>query len=178
MSINPSLVWNALEPSLQAGTILGQQSSGGTLYNLCQESDHPTSHCALAPLQQQLHLSPTPQSHTQQLSTTPPSAQRLYSTSVWLGTRAAVSGHTAHSATPVQPARRTTRHATAQIHYHNQSTRWLPGSPLDPALSQQGSRLLATSNLGYPSLLILTNSYYIRLLLIMLNVSYYNFCVM
>ena len=65
LSINPSLAWNALEPSLQAATILGQRSSGGTLCNLCQESDHPTNQCALAPLQQQLHPSPTPTaSHT------------------------------------------------------------------------------------------------------------------
>ena len=56
---------NALEPSLQAATILGQRASGDMLCNLCQKSDHPTSPCALAPLQQQLHLAASPMaSHT------------------------------------------------------------------------------------------------------------------
>lgn len=59
LSINPALAWNTLEPSLQAATILGQRSFTGTLCSLCQESDHPTNQCALAPLQQQLHFSPT-----------------------------------------------------------------------------------------------------------------------
>ena len=65
LSINPSLAWNALEPSLQAATILSQRASGGILCNLCQESDHPSSQRALAPLQQQVHQSASPTtSHT------------------------------------------------------------------------------------------------------------------
>ena len=54
LSINPLISWNTLEPSLQASTILGQRNSSGTLYTLCQESDHSSNQCALAPLQQQL----------------------------------------------------------------------------------------------------------------------------
>ena len=65
LSINPSLAWNALEPSLPAATILGQRASGSMLCNLCQESDHPAIQCALAPLRQQLHQSANPTaSHT------------------------------------------------------------------------------------------------------------------
>ena len=55
LSINSWLAWNTSEPSLQAATILGQRSSTGTLCSLCQESDHPTHQCALAPLQEHVH---------------------------------------------------------------------------------------------------------------------------
>lgn len=54
LSIDPTLRWNTLEPGLQAATILGQRTSAGILCSLCRESDHSTSQCALAPLQQQL----------------------------------------------------------------------------------------------------------------------------
>ena len=54
VSINALLPWNTLEPSLQAATILGQRSSEGTFCSLCQECDHLSHQCALAPLQQQL----------------------------------------------------------------------------------------------------------------------------
>lgn len=69
-SINPALAWNALEPSLQAATILGQRTSG-TFCTLCQESDHVASQCALAPLQQQLQTS-----HVSTTVSQPPSTSR------------------------------------------------------------------------------------------------------
>ena len=58
VAINPALSWNMLEPSLQAATILGQRSSEWVLCTICQECDHTTSRCALAPLQQQLQPHP------------------------------------------------------------------------------------------------------------------------
>lgn len=59
LAINPSLAWNTLEPSLQAATILGQCTGNGTLCTHCQESDHTSNQCALAPLQQQIQPSTT-----------------------------------------------------------------------------------------------------------------------
>ena len=58
ISINPALSWNTLEPSLQAATILGQRTGDGMLCTLCQECDHTSSLCALAPLQQQFQTPP------------------------------------------------------------------------------------------------------------------------
>ena len=56
--INASLPWNTLEPSLQVATILGQRSSEGTFYSLCQECNHLSHQCALAPLQPAAHQPP------------------------------------------------------------------------------------------------------------------------
>ena len=58
--INPLLSWNVIEPSLQATTILGQRSGTGTFCTLCHECDHLATHCALAPLQQNLLPVPAP----------------------------------------------------------------------------------------------------------------------
>ena len=53
-AIDPSLRWNGLLPDLQAATMLGQRSGGGTFCSLCRGVDHVTSQCALVPLQQPL----------------------------------------------------------------------------------------------------------------------------
>ena len=58
ISINPLMLWNTLEPSLQASTMLGQRSSAGSFCTLCRECDHIAQHCALAPLQQQVNSGP------------------------------------------------------------------------------------------------------------------------
>ena len=65
-SINPCLVWNTLEPALQAATMLGQSTSAGTYCTICRECDHNTKYCALSTLQQQLHFtsSTSPQSES------------------------------------------------------------------------------------------------------------------
>ena len=54
LSINPSMPWNTLEPSLQAATVLGQRTSSGIFCSICQECYHTANQCALAPLQQQV----------------------------------------------------------------------------------------------------------------------------
>jgi len=54
IAINPQMAWNTLQPGLQAATILGQGASSGVYCMYCQECDHATRQCALAPLQQQL----------------------------------------------------------------------------------------------------------------------------
>ena len=59
LSINPLLNWNVLEPGLQASTMLGQRNSSGIFCTLCRESDHISTYCALAPLQQQLQPLPS-----------------------------------------------------------------------------------------------------------------------
>ena len=69
LAINPLMNWNALDPSLHAATILGQRSSTGVFCTLCQETDHSTSQCALAPLQQQLRPSTSPASRSLQWPT-------------------------------------------------------------------------------------------------------------
>ena len=50
-AIDSTLHWNGLLPDLQATIMLGQQAGGGSFCSLCQGVDHPTSQCALGPLQ-------------------------------------------------------------------------------------------------------------------------------
>ena len=51
-AIDSSLRWNGLLPDLQAATMLGQRAVGGSFCSLCRGIDHPSSQCALSPLQQ------------------------------------------------------------------------------------------------------------------------------
>ena len=50
--IDHSIRWNTLLPDLQAATILGQRTMGGSCCSLCRGVDHSPSQCALGPLQQ------------------------------------------------------------------------------------------------------------------------------
>ena len=61
-AINPNMQRNALQPELQAATILSQLASGGTFCTLCQECDQNTAQCALAQLQPSTIRTSTPAS--------------------------------------------------------------------------------------------------------------------
>lgn len=64
VSINASLPWNTLEPSLQVATILCHRSSEGTFCSLCQEYDHSSHKCTLAPTLTATPISGTPATQT------------------------------------------------------------------------------------------------------------------
>ena len=51
-ALDSSLQWNTIHPGLQATTILGQRSGGGTSCSICQECDHTPGQCAMAHVQQ------------------------------------------------------------------------------------------------------------------------------
>ena len=51
LAIDHTLPWNALQPCLQASTILGQRSSRGTFCSLCRGVDHGNDQCALRAMQ-------------------------------------------------------------------------------------------------------------------------------
>ena len=59
LAINPSLPWNTLLPDLQATTILGQRTGGGTFCHLCRGMDHTSANCALTFFSQQTIPPPT-----------------------------------------------------------------------------------------------------------------------
>ena len=116
-SINPLLSWNTLEQSLQSATIFDQRNIGGTLCSLCQECDHTSSQCALAPLQQQLQ--PTPSV----VVIAPQDVWRCCSVFVFHETEGIVPGNSAPSYTSVPHARRPTRQGIVVTHPVIQSTR-------------------------------------------------------
>ncbi len=65
--------WNTIDPGLQAATILGQRTATGVFCTLCQECDHSSDQCDLAPIQQQMQVVPQPpSSSTQPAGTRPP----------------------------------------------------------------------------------------------------------
>lgn len=51
VEIDPNLRWNTLLPDLQATTILGQRTGGGSFCSLCRGVDHTPPQCALQWLQ-------------------------------------------------------------------------------------------------------------------------------
>ena len=51
-AIDHFIHWNTLLPDLQAATILGKRTVGGSCCSLCRAVDHSPSQCALGPLQQ------------------------------------------------------------------------------------------------------------------------------
>ena len=68
LAIDQTLPWNALQPGLQASTILGQRSGRHTFCSLCRGVDHRNDQCALRAMQ------PPPT-----MATTAPSTVTCYS---------------------------------------------------------------------------------------------------
>ena len=53
-ALDRTLQWNAIQPALQATTILEQRVGGGVTCTICHECDHTASQCAMAYVQQPL----------------------------------------------------------------------------------------------------------------------------
>ena len=125
-SINPGHPWNTLDPGLQAATILGQRMSG-TFCTICKECDHASSHCALAPIQQQLQPVSAASLHTSRFHRPP---RRPESLLYICGTRGPALGQPAHIVMCVcdMPGINDTGPETAQILQQNQTiNQWSPG---------------------------------------------------